>query len=269
MKHIILVILASFLTCAASAQCCSAHDAFNELASNESFRNDHEEPLAFRYEGPGEQIEFKCEDGKNGNAFYIEGKGSKWVLLIHEWWGLNDFVKNEAKKLSEQMNYHVLCLDLYDGKVATDRPTASKYMKEAKEERIRTILRGVKQYVGSDAQIATMGWCFGGGWSLQTSLFFGKQAEACVIYYGMPEKDVEKLKTLNCPVLGIWASEDGWINAQVVSEFEHNMKSAGKALSSYTYQGKHAFANPSNPQYESEATADAWSKSMAFLAEEL
>ncbi len=115
----------------------------------------------------------------------------------------------------------------------------------------------------------TIGWCFGGGWSLQTALIGGKQVLGCVMFYGMPETDVNKLKTLNCDVIGFFAEKDGWITPKVVDTFKDNMKVAGKKVSTFEYDAEHAFANPSNPHYNKEATTDAYSKAIPFIKERM
>jgi carboxymethylenebutenolidase len=92
-----------------------------------------------------------------------------------------------------------------------------------------------------------VGWCFGGGQSLQAALTLGKNAVACVMYYGPPEENVDRLKKLNCDVLNIWATKDSWINVNVIDKFDSNMKAAGKKITHKSYEAEHAFANPSNP----------------------
>lgn len=93
----------------------------------------------------------------------------------------------------------------------------------------------------------------------------GDRSKACVIFYGMPEKDQEKLKSLEAPVLGIWASKDGWINEEVVSDFDANMKGLNKYFTSKTYDADHAFANPSSPRYSEEASKEAFNEVKRFL----
>lgn len=100
---------------------------------------------------------------------------------------------------------------------------------------------------------------------MQATLTAAKQAVACVIYYGMPEEDVEKLKTLNCDVLGIFATKEKWINQDVVKKFEVNMKEAGKNLTVKNYDADHGFANPSNPIYDKVASEDAYKNTVAFF----
>ena len=161
--------------------------------------------------------------GAPGNGYYInpENAGNDWILVFHEWYGLNDYVKFQAEKLADEFpKSHVLAIDLYDGKVATNRQEATALMQSMKDERARAIIRGAAAFAGSQAQFATIGWCFGGGWSFQAALMLGTQMEACVMYYGMPVTDADDLKALQAPVLGIFANKDGWITPKVVDNFK-------------------------------------------------
>lgn len=251
--------------------CCkeSATKQFAMLASDKKFVLSHANPRPYHFQSAiGKAITYKTADGKQANAFEIKAKIStnNWLFVIHEWWGLNDFVKHESEKLYNDLgDVNVLDLDLYDGKVATSREDAGKFMQAVKEDRAQAIIKGAVAYVGPGAHIATIGWCFGGGWSLQASLLAGKQDVACVMYYGMPEQDVSKLKTLHADVLGNFANKDGWITPKVVAQFEANMKAAGKKLEIHQYDADHGFANPSNPIYDSAATKDAYAHTLAFL----
>jgi carboxymethylenebutenolidase len=187
-------------------------------------------------------------------------------LVIHEWWGLNDFVKRESEKIYNDLgNVNIIDVDLYDGKVATTKEDAGKFMQAVNDNRAKAIINGAIAYAGATAHIATLGWCFGGGWSLQTSLMAGKKAVACVMYYGMPEQDVNRLKTLNADVLGNFANKDQWINPKVVAKFDADMKKAGKKLYLHQYDADHGFSNPSNPIYDSNATKDAYANTITFL----
>lgn len=230
----------------------------------------HANPRPYHFQSNiGKAITYKTADGKDANAFEFKAKNptNNWLFVIHEWWGLNDFVKHESEKMYTDLgNVNVLDLDLYDGKVATTREDAGKYMQAVTDARAKTIISGAIEYVGAKAHIATIGWCFGGGWSLQSSLLAGKQDVACVMYYGMPEQDVNKLKTLNTDVvLGNFASKDQWINPKVIGTFDANMKAAGKKLDYKEYDADHGFANPTNPIYNSDATKDAYARTIAYL----
>jgi len=126
-------------------------------------------------------------------------------------------------------------------------------------------VKGAINYAGKNAKIGTVGWCFGGGQSLQATLTAGKQAVATVMYYGMPEDNVERLKTLSNDVLFIFAVKDKYINADVVKKFEGNMKAAGKNLTVKTYEADHGFANPSNPIFDKTSAEDAYRNTIEFF----
>lgn len=244
---------------------------FASLTKDAGFMNSHELPekCTKKITG-GENITFKTEDGKDGNGFLFKSNkpSKKYLVVIHEWWGLNDHIKAEAQKFYDDLknkNVNVIAIDLYDGNVATTREEAGKLMGENKAERSKAILEGAFAYMGKDAKIATVGWCFGGAWSLQASLLAKKQAVGCIIYYGMPEKDKEKLKNLNAEVLGIFASQEKWINTKVVTQFEADLKELKKKNTIKSFDAEHAFANPSNPKYNKEFAAEAYKMSLKFL----
>jgi len=252
--------------------CCSKASAtqrFAMLAADKKFVMSHPMPLKYHFQSTiGKSINYKTSDGKDADAFEFKAKRptENYLLVIHEYWGLNDFVKKESEKIYNELgDVNVIDLDLYDGQVATTREDAGKLMQGVKEDRAKAIISGAIAYVGPRAHIATLGWCFGGGWSLQASLLAGKQGVGCVMYYGMPDQDVNRLKTLHCDVLGNFANKDQWINPKIVAKFEADMKAAGKKLYVHQYDADHAFANPSNPSYNSAATKDAYTHTIEFL----
>ncbi|MGA0560388.1 dienelactone hydrolase family protein [Larkinella sp. VNQ87] len=280
MKKLFLLASGLFVALTSYAQshfCCDqpAAEVSNDmalLASNKSFVMLHEEPLPFTYHSvAGEMVKFKTPDGQEANAFLLKApkETNKWLLVYQEWWGLNDYIKQEAEKLYNDLkDVNVLAVDMYDGKVATTREEASKLV-QVPRERLGAIMQGAIAYVGPQAQIASVGWCFGGGMSLQSAILGGKQTVGCVVYYGQPEKNVERLKTLNTDVLGIFGAQDSGIPPAAVSEFEKNMKEAGKQVTIKMYDAPHAFANPSNPGYNKEATADAYNITLNYLKNRL
>lgn len=282
MRQAILLLIALCTGAVASAQdaipvCHTASTKkFASFAQYDEFNAEHPTPRddGFANEAGGEMVKLKCPDGTEANGFFIKStKGSnRWLLVFQEWWGLNDNVKRESEDFYNTLgDVNVLAVDLYDGKVATDRENAGKYMGEFKQERGDQIIRGAIAFAGPGAKIGTVGWCFGGGQSLLASLLAGKQAAACVMYYGMPVEDVSVLKTLNCDVLNIWGSQDQWINKAVMEKFEANMKAAGKKLTIRTYDANHGFANPSNPMgaFNETAYKDAFKASTEFLKSKL
>lgn len=246
-----------------------ATEEFAEFASNPEFLAEHKDPVPLDFTSEeGRAITFDTPDGQKGNGYFFKsaGNSNKYLFVIHEWYGLNGHIKEQAEKLFNDLdNVNVLALDLYDGEVADNAQDAGRLMQGVKTARAQAIINGAMGFAGSNAKFYTIGWCFGGGWSLQASLLAGEKAAGCVMYYGMPEKDVEKLKTLKTDVLGIWAGKEQWINPKVVAQFESDMKKAGKELSSNSYEAGHGFANPSNPVYNAQAAADAYSKTLDFL----
>ncbi len=249
-------------------------EKFAMFASNKEFNAAHLTPRRYVHvtEEGGKMIDYKCPDDKNANAYVIMAKmkTDNWIFVFQEWWGLNDNIKRQSEELYKDLgNVNVLALDLYDGKMATDREKAGQYMQEFKQERGDMIVKGALNYVGKSAKIGTVGWCFGGGQSLLAALSAGKQAVACVVYYGMPVDDVATLKTLNTDVLGIFGVQDKWITPEVVEKFESNMKAAGKKIVVKSYDADHGFANPSNPMgaFNELAYNDAYKNTLAFFKE--
>ncbi len=270
MKYFILLcLIVSTGKLSAQSSCCiKATDEFAGLGNNKDFRMAHAEPLPMSWHATsGKDISYALADGSTAHAFEIKAPKETpyYLFVIHEWWGLNDYVKMEAEKLANDLGVNVLALDLYDNKSTSNRDEAATLMRSVKNERAVSIIEGAYAYAGIDAKVFTIGWCFGGGWSLQTALIGGNRVKGCVMYYGMPEKDVEKLKTLSCDVIGFFAKKDQGITPQVVSNFEENMKAAGKKVTVYEYDAEHAFANPSNPAFDKAASQDSYAKTLAFI----
>jgi carboxymethylenebutenolidase len=238
-------------------------------AGTKSFAALHADPSYFELKAPkGKTISYKTPDGASATGYEIKStkKTNNYLLVIHEWYGLNDYIKQEADLLSNELeNVNILALDLYDGKVATTSDSAMKYMSGVKSERLENIIKGALAYAGPDAKIFTVGWCFGGMWSLQASILAGKQGAGCVMYYGRPETNIEKLQQLNAPVIGFFGNQDKSITPEKVTEFESNMKKAGKTVTINRYEAGHGFANPSNPVFNKQARDDAHQKTIEFV----
>lgn len=247
-------------------------DAMAKFTKDEGFKNAHDEPAKIDFKGQGEMIEFDTPDGNKASAYAIMGeeKTNKFLFVIQEWWGLNDHIKREADRLFSSLEgVSVLALDMYDGKVADNRNDAGKYMRGAKKERLEAIVNGAIALAGSDAKIATIGWCFGGGWSLRSSIMAGDQAAGCVMYYGMPVQEAKELAPLKADVLGIFAEKDGWITPEVANKFEALAKATGKKVAIHQFDAAHAFANPSSNAYNEEAAQKANALALNFLKERL
>jgi carboxymethylenebutenolidase len=265
-----IVLLAVIVTGASGQSCCSRPGTaeFAALGADKAFISSHASPLPFTFNAAkGKMITFTTGDGKDGKAFEVlaDKQTSDYLLLFHEWWGLNDYIKQEAERLQKELSVNVVAIDLYDGKTTSDPEEAGNLMKQLSNERAESIINGAIAYIGKTANIHTMGWCIGGGWSLQAAILAGKQAKSCVLYYGMPESDPVKLKKLEADVLGLFATRDKWINEEVVNKFQQNMDAAGKKLSIMKFEADHAFANPSNPNYDKAAAAEANKQARNFL----
>ena len=238
------------------------------FALDPEFQALHSAPLPLNYDGKGESITFKTPDGVDAKGYLIKAKkkSKKWLFVYQEWWGLNEYIMRQSDIFYTDLgeNVNVLALDMYDGQSSSDPKEAGKLMQGAKKERLESIMKGGVMFAGKKAKIANVGWCFGGGLSLQSALIGGKQTVGSVMYYGMPEKDVEKLKTLNSDVLGLFATETR-ISKEVIEEFAANMKTAGKKLEYKIFNAVHGFANPSNPKYDEALSKEAYGMALAYL----
>ncbi len=280
MKKIFLTLsLVGISALSFSQSCCDVAFASNDgnmaiFASDKAFVASHLAPLVYKHtsEVGGKMIEFSTPDGKKANGYVVKAKkkSDKWLFVYQEWWGLNDHIKRQADVFYNDLggNVNVLALDMYDGKIAADASEAGKMMQGVVEARLENIVKGGLELAGKKAKVANVGWCFGGGWSLKSAIIGGKQTVGSVMYYGMPVKDIEKLKTLNCDVLGLFATEQ-WISKQVIEEFAANMKTAGKGINYKIFDAAHAFANPSNPKYDEAKAKEAYGMAIEYLKKKL
>jgi carboxymethylenebutenolidase len=188
------------------------------------------------------------------------------VLLVHEWWGLNDQIKAVAAELAKE-GYVALAVDLYGGEVAETRDGAQALMKQvesgAATDTLVSWIGWLRAHEKVGGKVATIGWCFGGGWSLNASI--AAPVEATVVYYGRVNPSAEDLRSLEGPVLGHFASRDKWINQEMVGGFEAAMKEAGKSVESHWYEADHAFANPTSARYDEDDAKLAWQRTLAFF----
>lgn len=244
------------------------NDGMAQFAMDPAFWALHPAPLPLEYDEMGEMVRFMTPDGTEASGYLVKAKkkSKKWLFVYQEWWGLNEYIKRQSDTFYKDLggDVNVLALDMYDGKSTTDPQEAGKIMQGVKEERLQNIVKGGMKLAGKKAKIANVGWCFGGSWSLKSALICGKQAVGTVIYYGMPVREVEKLKTLNCDALGIFATEER-ISKTIIEEFAANMKTAGKKLEYKIFDGVHGFANPSNPKYDKAGSEEAYTMAIGYL----
>ena len=225
-----------------------------------------------------QRIEYATVDGQPVTGVLARPDGGEaglpGLIVIQEWWGLNDNVEAMAQKLAAQ-GYVALAVDLYGGRVATTPDSAMGLMREAmgRQDALSDNLRQAYRYLAADLgapRVGVIGWCFGGMWSLRTALALPDQIDATVIYYGQPVTDEARLATLSMPVLAFFGGADDSIPADSVAAFSAALDRAGVPHTVRTYPGApHAFANPSGQSYVPEAADDAWARTTAFLAETL
>jgi carboxymethylenebutenolidase len=193
------------------------------------------------------------------------------LIVIHEWWGLNEWVKDQASKLADE-GYVTLAIDLYRGKVATTPDLAHELMRAVPDDRSDRDLRAAFDYLKAQPdvkkdKIGAIGWCMGGGYAMDMALLEPGLA-ADVINYGSLADDPADLKKIHAPILGLFGGQDRGITPTDVHKFEAQMKSLGKSVDVHIYpEAGHAFENPNNTVgYRKDDAADAWSRTVAFLA---
>ena len=209
----------------------------------------------------------------NSQGFFAEPKEKgnfPGVVMIHEWWGLNDNIKKMAENLAGS-GYRVLAVDLYNGKIAKTQDEAKTLTSSLDKTQAIENMKAALKFLRDKGAVktASLGWCFGGGQSLQLALS-GAQMDATVVYYGTLETDENKLKSINWPVLGIFGDKDQSIPVAKVREFDKSLDNLKIVNEIYIYPGVgHAFANPSGDNFAPDETKDAWNKTLTFLNKHL
>jgi carboxymethylenebutenolidase len=193
------------------------------------------------------------------------------LVVIHEWWGLTDWVKDQATKLAQQ-GYIALAPDMYRGKVATDPEEAHELMRGLPQDRAVSDLNAGFMYLAARKDvdrdhIGSIGWCMGGGFSLQLAIHQPRLA-ACVVNYGALPTDPNDMQQIFAPVLGSFGADDRGITPKDVAAFEKSMQGLNRRVDLKIYDGAgHGFENSTNTAgYRPEAAADAWSRTLAFLS---
>ena len=221
-------------------------------------------------------VSYKSGDETVQGVLYAPpGKGPfPAIVVIHEWWGLNDWVKEQASKLAEQ-GYVALAVDLYRGKVATTPDLAHELARGLPEDRAKRDLHAAVEYLKAQSnvkkhRIGAIGWCMGGGYSLDVALQEPDLA-ADVINYGHLATDRDALKKINAPILGIFGAQDRGIPAEDVRKFAETLDQLGKTGEIKIYDDAgHAFENPNNKDgYRAADAADAWKRITDFFASKL
>src|SRR3954468_18605833 len=221
-------------------------------------------------------VTYKSGDETVSGVLYTpQGKGPfPALIVIHEWWGLNDWVKDQASKLADQ-GYEALAVDLYRGKVATNPDEAHQIMRGVPEDRAKRDLHAAFAFLASQPnvkkdRIGSIGWCMGGGYSLDVALQEPTLA-AAVINYGHLATDPDALRKIHAPILGIFGAQDKGIPPADVKKFGEDLDKLGKKTDIKIYDDAgHAFENPNNKDgFRPADAADAWQRTVDFLAKNL
>ena len=216
------------------------------------------------------------QTGEQQHKGYLSQPENKKVksglIVIHEWWGLNEDIHLMADQLAG-LGYHSLAVDLYDGKSADGVREAFQLSTglSKNEDAALANLKEAYDYLTDELgveKVGIIGWCLGGKWSLRGSLLLPNEIDATVIYYGSLIDDRAKLATLEMPIIGFIGTKDR-LHKQFI-QFDEDLKALNKDYSVHVYEGaKHAIANASGMAYEAGAAEDSWEKTVAFLAKHL
>ncbi len=238
--------------------------------TEEQFKALHQPPAGTTIQPRGQMIDLA---GTKAYLSLPEGQPPfPAITVIHEWWGLNDNIKLWSDRLADS-GYAALAVDLYGGVVATNADQAMEAMEAVDAEKARATLLAAHGFLHDDPRIAatkrgSIGWCFGGGQSLQLAIA-APDLDACVIYYGQPVLDPAELARIHAAILGHFGTQDQSIPQMKLDDFDAALTEAGVEHEIKRYDAPHAFANPSNPAYDQASAAAAWEATQAFLAKRL
>jgi carboxymethylenebutenolidase len=223
---------------------------------------------------PGEGSSVELSDGSTAYLSLPSGRKPPLagLVVIHEWWGLNDHIKHYADRFAK-LGYAALAVDLFQEQVATTPDAALKLVKSVDDARAKRTLLAARKFLTSDPRVkaertGAVGWCFGGKYSLEFALA-EPALDAAVIYYGHVPTDAGALAKLKTPVLAIFGTRDASIPRETVDAFRAGLEKAEVPHQVITFDAEHAFANPSGERYDEKSAAAAWSETRTFLAQYL
>jgi len=223
----------------------------------------------------GEMVQFPFAGGNTNGYLAVPEKGTgSSVVVIQEWWGLVDHIKDVCDRFANE-GFVALAPDLYHGKTTKSPDEAGKLMMALRIDEAEKDLAAAAGYLlthdaTTSKKVGVVGFCMGGALSLYTATK-NPNIGACVVFYGGHPKVKPDLPNLHAPVLGLYAEKDGFVTPQLVRELESKVKELGKEIETVIYPGTdHAFFNDSRPQvYNEEAAANAWQRTVDFLRHRL
>jgi carboxymethylenebutenolidase len=220
----------------------------------------------------GQMVTFKRPDGKDCNGYLASPAGgdkAPGVVVIQEWWGLNDQIKGVADKLAG-LGYRALVPDLYKGKVTLDAAEANHLMTnlnfgDAATQDVRGAAQHLKQ---SSAKVGVVGFCMGGALTVLAAIFV-KEANAASSWYGFPPEQAADVKTISIPLQLHLAEKDAAFSPENARALEAKLREGKVNFESYWYDAEHAFGNETGPKYNAACAKLAWERTTAFFAKHL
>jgi len=214
----------------------------------------------------GTMIEFARPDGGVTKGYLaIAGQGRSGVVVIQEWWGLNDQICGVADRFA-RAGYNALAPDLYEGRVTTESDKANHLMTGLDfAGATHQDLRGAAQHLKSQSgKVAVMGYCMGGALTIAAAVHLPEVA-AGVCFYGIPPKEFADPAEIRVPLQGHFANQDDWCTPAAVDDLERALKETGVKHETYRYEAAHAFANERSAAYDVACANLAWERMVAFL----
>ena len=220
----------------------------------------------------GQIVTFKRPDGNYCNGYLASpaaGDQGPGVVVIQEWWGLNDQIKGVADRFAA-LGYRALVPDLYKGKVTLDVAEAKHMMTnlnfgDAATQDVRGATQHLKQ---SGAKVGVVGFCMGGALTVLAAMYV-KEANACSSWYGFPPEQAGDVKTITTPLQLHLAEQDQSFSPEGARSLEAKLKEGKVPFESYWYSAGHAFFNETGPNYKAECAKLAWDRTVAFYAKHL
>jgi carboxymethylenebutenolidase len=224
------------------------------------------------------QVTFTRPDGKECSGYYVEGSSGKnapGLVVIQEWWGVNDHIKGVADRYAKH-GFRVLIPDLYRGSVGLDAQEAQHLMEglnfgDAAGQDIRGAVQYLKQ---SSPKVGVTGYCMGGALTILAAAFV-PEVDAAVAWYGFPPLEYVNASSIKAPLMGHFATEDGFFKIEQVDQLEQKLKDAGAKYTFHRYDAGHAFASDDpiigtiGLKKNETAAAQAWQRTLAFFDQHL
>jgi len=192
------------------------------------------------------------------------------LILIHEWWGLNDEMRELADDFAKK-GFLTVAVDLFRGQATDQRERAQSLMAAMDKIHAAEVLAAwitwLRKRDTTNGKVGTLGFCLGGSWALNAAIV--NPVDATVVYYGAIDKKASELRSLRGPVLGHFGSKDGWATVASAKAFESQARSAGKSVEIYVYEADHAFARINGANYHRPSAELAAARSLEFLKKHL